>query len=105
MSRTVVRTVEELKAAHEKRAHPTIVVEGELASNLIAVGAFLGSTDGNGLRWDPQYHTSNGKPTLLQPLFDVLHDLSRNHKFELLSSNSERKIKIYPYQRPRREGN
>ena len=42
---TTVRTVEELREARRNRAHGIIMVEGELASNLLASGIIRSCED------------------------------------------------------------
>jgi len=103
MAGIVVKTLEELKSVHKVRSHPTIVIEGELANNLLISGIVR-------LKDDRQ----NGEGEVLQlkepnsqlfPFFEVLLDLSRAHCFQILSNNSPQQIKIYPKPSCRREGN
>ncbi len=105
MSRVVVKTVEELKAAHKSRAYPTILIEGELASNLLAAGIVNSAAVGH----DRSAHV----PSSLTPLgsspigsvIEVFRNLSRCHQIEVMSGDHGPRIKIYPSPSVRRESN
>jgi len=103
MAGIVVTTLEELKSVQKVRSHPTIVIEGELANNLLISGIVRFKDDRqNGEGEVLQLKETNSQ---LFPFFEVLFDLSRAHCFQILSNNSPKQIKIYPKPSCRREGN
>lgn len=103
MAGIVVKTLEELKSLHRGRSHPTIVIEGELANNLLISG-MVRPKDGrpNGEGEVVQLKTNNSQ---LYPIFEVLFELSRAHCIQIVNDNSPKQIKIYPRPSSRREGN
>jgi len=105
MSGVVVRTVEELKAAQKSRAHPTIFIEGELAGNLLAAGILTSST----VEHDRSVHVpASPNPLRSSPIvsvIEVLQQLSRCHRLEVLDGDQGPRIKIYPFSAVRRESN
>ncbi len=103
MAGIVVKTLEELKTVQKVRSHPSIVIEGELANNLLIAGIVR-----------PKYDRQNGEGEVVQltttnshlyPFFEVLSELSRAHCFQILNDNCPQQIKIYPKPCVRREGN
>ena len=102
---TTVRTVEELREARRNRAHGIIMVEGELASNLLASGIIRSCEDEAG--WQVTVPRSLGtvQESPMRSVFDVLHTLSQHHQFQVVQSAFGKKIRIEPVAIPRREGN
>lgn len=103
MAGIIVRTVEELVALEQSRSHPTIVIEGELACNLIISGLVhpkSGGRNGEG-RVLPRKTISPH----LYPVYRILSELSRTNCFEIIEDNGPKRIKIYPQPSIRREGN
>jgi len=102
---SVVKTVEELKASVRSRSFPTIVVEGQLASNIVASG-ILTPLNGDGATYSGL--PGNQKRAALTPTYEVvqlLHELSLHHVIDVINGANGPKIKIYPVSLPRREGN
>lgn len=103
MAGIVVKTLEELKSVQKARSHPTIVIDGELANNLLISGIVRPRCDRqNGEGEVVQLKAINSQ---LYPIFEVLFELSRAHCFQIVSDNSPTQIKIYPKPSSRREGN
>ena len=103
MTGIVVRTVEELKAVGRERDYPTIIIEGELANNLLISGV-IRSSDGEGA--DRAEILAPTEPhSLFFPITQVLKHLSHANKIEVFEDNGKRRIKIYPRPVVRKEGN
>jgi hypothetical protein len=105
MTGVVVKTVEELKAVKNNRAYPTIVIEGELASNLLASGIIASYAHMQDQPWGGPRLSRQLKPGPIDAVIEVLNDLSRWNRFEVMQCASGPKIKIYPVLAPRRESN
>jgi hypothetical protein len=102
---TTVRTVEELKEARRNRAHGIIMVEGELASNLLASGIIRNCTDENGWQVALPRSLRTAQQSPMYSVFDVLHTLSQHHQFQVVQGALGKKIRIEPMRLQRREGN
>ncbi|MCA1960531.1 MAG: hypothetical protein LDL33_07025 [Desulfomonile sp.] len=103
MAGILVKTVEELAALCQTRSHPTIVIEGELANNLIISGLVCPRSDrSNGEGEVSQLKTVGSH---LYPVCRILTELSRTNCFEILGADGPKRIKIYPRLSSRREGN
>jgi hypothetical protein len=103
MAGIVVKTLEELKSVQKIRSHPSVVIEGEFANNLLIAGMVRPKDDReNGEGELVQLTTTNSH---LYPIYEVLFEFSRAHCFQIFSDNSPRQIKIYPKPSLRREGN
>jgi hypothetical protein len=103
MAKIVVRTLEELRSVRKARPHPSIVIEGELANNLIIAGIVRPKHDcPNGEGEVVQFMAANSH---LYPIFEILSEFSRAHCFQILNDNRPYQIKIYPKPSIRREGN
>lgn len=105
MSRVVVTTVEELKAAQKARAHPTILIEGELASNLLAAGILTSSNVGHDRSVQVPGFRNPLESSPIISVVEVLRDLSRCHRLEVMDGDAGPRIKIYPNSPARRESN
>ncbi|MFH1112725.1 MAG: hypothetical protein V1792_02275 [Pseudomonadota bacterium] len=104
MNMSVVRTVEELKASMKSRSFPTMVVDGELASNIVASGILTPlnadrPSTGNFGKEKPAGST----PT--HEVIQLLQDLSLHHEIRVVAGPGGPRIKIHPVSAPRREGN
>ncbi len=105
MNVSVVKTVEELKASIKSRSFPTILVEGQLAGNIVASGIL---TPLNGDRVAYSDLTGIPKRAALTPTYEVIqlfHDLSLHHAIDVIDGPGGPRIKIHPVSLPRREGN
>ena len=105
MNVSVVKTVEELKASVKRRSFPTIIVEGQLAGNIVASGILTP------LGRDRATHSAlpgKTKTTAFSPTYEViqlLQDLSLHHAIDVIDGTSGPRIKIHPVSVLRREGN
>ena len=103
MTGIVVRTVEDLKAVQKSRSHPNIVIEGELANDLIISGMVRPKADHlNSEAEVLQLKTVNSH---LHPIYQILWELNRTNCFQIMGDNGPRRIRIYPRPSYRREGN
>jgi len=102
MTGVVVKTVEELKAVRNNRAHPTILIEGELASNLMASGIIASYTHLDDQQWVDSRRVGRGP---IDAVIEVLNELRRYSRFEVMDGPPGPRIKIYPVLAPRRESN
>lgn len=103
MAGIVVKTVEELKAVQKTRSHPTIVIEGELANDLIISGMVKPKSDQQNCEGEVlQVKAINSH---LYPISEILWDLNRTNCFQIMSDNVPKRIRIYPRPSLRREGN
>lgn len=103
MTGVVVRTVEELKSVGKDRAYPTIIIEGELANNLLISGVVRAAGDGGGTHG--QVIAPKEPDPLIHPITQILERLSHANRFEIVEDNGQKRIKIYPKPLIRREGN
>jgi hypothetical protein len=103
MTGIVVRTVEELKAVGQERAYPTIIIEGELANNLLISGVVRTMDDGRQPQGEILAPTQ--PDSLFYPITQVLKHLSHSNEIEVVEDDGRRRIKIYPRPLMRREGN
>lgn len=103
MEGIVVKTVEELKAVQKSRPHPTIVIDGGLANDLIISGMVRPkSGDFSGEGEVSQIRTANSN---LYPIYQILSDLSRANCLQIVGGAGAKTIRIYPRPSLRREGN
>lgn len=99
----VVRTVEELKAAQKRREHPTIIIEGELAGNLIASGILSRDNDnGAGQAVTPRLH-AEAKSSPIYSVVELIRDITRLNYVEVAEGVGGRRIKITPVSSGRRD--
>jgi len=98
-----VRTVEELEAARLTRSHPNIIIEGELANNLIISGMVSLKSDQRNR--EGQVSQVKSVNSHLYPVYRILLELSRTHCFEVMDDSGPKRIKMYPRPFCRREGN
>jgi hypothetical protein len=102
---SVVKTVEELKASIKSRSFPTIVVEGQLAGNIVA-SRILAPLNGDRATYSGP--AGNQEKAALTPTYEViqlLRELSLHHVIDVLDGPGGPRIKIHPVSVPRREGN
>lgn len=103
MEGIVVKTVEELKAVQKTRSHPTIVIEGGLANDLIISGMVRPKSDHNNCEGEVlPLKTVNSH---LYPICQILSDLTRANCLQIVGNNGSKTIRIYPRPSRRREGN
>jgi hypothetical protein len=102
MNGVVVRTVEELKAAQKGREHPTIIIQGELAGNLIASGIISGENHG-ALSRPIEETLSQTKSSPTTSVVALIQELIRLHHIEVLEGTGGRQIKITPLYSNRRD--
>lgn len=102
MTELVVKTVEELKSVRKVRSHPVILIQGELASNLLIAGILRPN----------EFDAARGEVVQLkQPsstmysVTEILYELSRANRFEIMGGGGCKQIKISPKPFVRREGN
>ena len=103
MNGIVVTTVEELRSASKARSHPNIVIDGELANNLLISGILRvsgASTSGEG-----EVGHLTAPDSLMYPICEIFHELSHSNLFQICRENNRCQIKVYPKPFPRREGN
>lgn len=84
---------------------PTIIVEGELASNILASGIL---TPMNGVShglWHVPGIEKHAGPSPIYEVARLLHDLTINSNITVLDGPPGQRIKIYRSSRTRREGN
>jgi hypothetical protein len=103
MEGIVVKTVEDLKAVQKSRSHPNIVIEGELANDLIISGMVQPKAD----HGNSEAEVLQLKPidSHLYPIYQILWELNRSNCFQIMGENGPRRIRIYPRPSYRREGN
>ncbi len=102
MNGVVVRTVEELKAAQRQREHPTIIIEGELAGNLITSGIIRRENHCMVARPDgEQLPVIKSSPT--NSVVELIRELTRLHHIEVLEGARGRQIKMTPVYTNRRD--
>lgn len=101
MTGIVIRTVEELRAVAEEREHPTIIIAGELANNLLISGVLREMGGGK----PPQVVGPKEPDSLFHPIARILKHLSHSNVIEFIQANGGRQIKISPRPFVRREGN
>jgi hypothetical protein len=102
MTEIVVKTVEELKSVRKARSHPVILIQGELASNLLIAGILRPN----------EFDAARGEvvqlkrvDSTLYSVTEILYDLSRANLFEIIGRAEGKQIKISPKPFLRREGN
>jgi hypothetical protein len=102
MTEIVVKTIGELKSVQKTRSHPIIRIQGELANNLLIAGILRPSESNNGegevaklKQFDPAMYS----------VTEILYELSRANRFEIIGGGGGRQIKISPKPFARREGN
>ncbi|MFH0824726.1 MAG: hypothetical protein V2B18_18390 [Pseudomonadota bacterium] len=105
MTGIVVKTVEELKAAQKKRAHPAIFIKGELAANLLASGIVTPVQEDRNSGWVVNGNGDSASAGPIKGVIDVLSGLSRSNRLEVINEGSVPTISFYPVQTPRRESN
>ncbi|MBI5569056.1 MAG: hypothetical protein HY914_03840 [Desulfomonile tiedjei] len=103
MSGIVVTTVEELRSASKSRSHPNIFIQGELANNLLISGIFR--VKGESAAGEGQVVQLNALDSLMYPICEILHELSRSNLFQIGGESGRCQIKVYPKPVFRREGN
>jgi hypothetical protein len=102
MTEVVVRTVEELKSVRKVRSHPIILIQGELANNLLIAG-ILRPKEFDGAQGEVVQLKS---PTsTMYSVTEILNELSRANRFEIIGAGGGKQIKISPKPFVRREGN
>jgi hypothetical protein len=103
MTGIVVKTVEELRAVQKTRSHPTIVIEGELANDLIISGMVQPTADRRNCEGEViQVKAVNSQ---LYPVSQILLEMNRTNCLQIMDGNGPKRIKIYPRPSLRREGN
>jgi hypothetical protein len=102
MTELVVKTVEELKSVRKDRSRPVILIKGELASNLLIAGILRPN----------EFDTGRGEVVQLKKpsstmysVTEILYELSRANRFEIIGGGDGKQIKISPKPFVRREGN
>jgi hypothetical protein len=103
MTGIVVKTVEELKAIQKSRSHPTIVIEGELASDLIISGMVRPKS--NQQSCEGVVVQLDAVNSHLYSVSQILWELNRTNCFQIVGDNVPKRIRIYPRPSERREGN
>jgi hypothetical protein len=102
MTEVVVKTVEELKSVQKTRSLPTILIQGELANNLLIAG-ILRPNEVNG--GEGEVVQLKRADSTLYSVTEILHTLSRANRFEIIGGGGRKQIKISPKPFVRREGN
>src|SRR5512139_2076812 len=102
MTGIVVKTVEELRAVQKTRSHPTIVIEGELANDLIISGMVQPTSDRQ--TCEGEVVGIKAINSQLYPVSQILSEMKRTNCFLIVGDNSPKRIKIYPRPSLRREG-
>lgn len=105
MSQLIVRTVQELKALEWSRSHPTILIEKELANNLLVSGMLTVADTANprqDLLTTPQEPDRAGP---MQEVLRILNSLRVYNHFELEQGLEGARIRVFPKTASRREGN
>jgi len=105
MTGVVVKTVEELEAANKRRALPTIIVEGELARNILASGILTPLKGEKENRWGVPEINKAAAPSPTYDVIRLLYDMTQSSVIEVINGKLGIKIKIYPKPANRREGN
>jgi hypothetical protein len=101
----VVREVEELKSCNRSNTVSTIIVEGELASNILASGILKPANGGRETYWHVPGIEKHAESSPTYVVARVLHDLTLRSTVTVINGTRGRRIKIYPTSLPRREGN
>lgn len=105
MHRHVVNTVEELRNSIRKRAVPTVIIDGDLACNILAAGILVRAKGEDHPRWIAREADINAS---LGPTYEVaqlMHELALQNNIEVIKEGPGPKIKVYPKPVARREGN
>jgi hypothetical protein len=103
MTGVVVRTIEQLKAVRHKREHPVIIIDGELAGDLISSGIvkfFLNTGTLQTIAEDFVHKKDRS------PLFEVkqiLLEYARDHNIVIEGVPGHKMIKIIPRETIRRD--
>lgn len=105
MTGLVVTTIEELKAIQKNRPHPGIIIESELANNLLVSGVIIPTENGGGSSSQITKLKRENTSCPMSELMEVLDDLSTYNEFELVHGPRGKQIRIYPKHCSRREGN
>ncbi|MDQ7782771.1 MAG: hypothetical protein RDU20_07820 [Desulfomonilaceae bacterium] len=105
MNVSVVTSVEELKASIKCRSFPTIVVEGQLAGNIVASGILAPLMEERASSSVPPGNEDTVPRTPTHEVIQLLRDLSLHHAIHVIDGTSGPQIKIHPVSAPRREGN
>ncbi len=102
MTELVVKTVEELKSVRKGRSHPIILIQGELANNLLIAGILrpseLDAAQGEVVQLKQPSST-------MYSVTEILYELSHANRFEIMAGGGCKQIKISPKPFVRREGN
>lgn len=102
MTEVVVKTIEELKSIRKVRSHPIILIQGELANNLLIAG-ILRAKGTNGAQGEVVQLKS---PTsAMCSVTEILNELGQANRFEIVWAGGGKQIKISPKPFVRREGN
>jgi hypothetical protein len=102
MTEIVVKTIGELKSVQKTRSLPIIRIEGELANNLLIAGILRPSESDNG---EGEVAKLQKLDTAMYSVTEILYELSRANRFEIVGGGGSRQIKISPKPFARREGN
>lgn len=105
MTGLVVTTIEELKALQKNRQHPAIIIESELANNLLVSGVITPLENGGGPQRQITKLKKGNRSCPMSELMEVLDCLSTYNEFELIHGPRGKQIRIYPKTCSRREGN
>jgi hypothetical protein len=103
MTGVIVRTVEELKAAQKRREHPTIIIEGELAGNLIASGIISRENHDSVTPTFALRHVQETKSSPMNSVVRLFSEITRLHDIEVHDGAGGRRIKITPLSSTRRD--
>jgi hypothetical protein len=103
MAGIVITTIEQLKSTEKFRWHPTVIIEGELANNLMISGVVRALH--NGESQEAEVVSVKETDSVIYPVVEILKDLSTWNRFEILEGEKGKRIKIYPKTAVRREGN
>ena len=102
MTEIVVKTIGELKSVQKTRSHPIIRIEGELANNLLISGILRPSELNNG---EGEVAKLKKLDSPMYSVTEILYELSRANRFEIIGGGRGRQIRISPKPFVRREGN
>ncbi len=105
MMGVVVKTVRQLEEANKSRAHPRIIVEGELASNILASGILKPFKDNGGTVWKVAPIQRNAGPSPINDVIRLLNDIAYTCTIDVVTEARTSRIAIYPKPVLRREGN
>ncbi len=103
MTGVVVRTVVELKAAQKRREHPTIIIEGELAGNLIASGIISRENYDSTGQALPLRRLQETRSSPITSVVELVSEITRLHDIEVHEGAGGRRIKITPVSSTRRD--